>query len=236
MRRLVLGVVAALFVLGAGAGAASSAAPTSTVVVSPSDVPALLAEEGIQVPTGTCIADPALASCPSVSDVVVQLPTPWDSNSASPSLSTTASPSTPYAAPSASSGGGTTGPTPNTSFGVDACNVTASDPALTYIGGDKFLKGTANNYCTPGVGVTYEEVVGNLQAYKSSTGSWIDEASCDTHTTQIGKQNCAATYYCVDPGTAVEWREEAVGYAVLDGQGYFGYDTSPEEGFYCDPF
>lgn len=228
-RLVVVAAGAAVSLVFAGAVSGATSGPT-TVVVPPSQVPAVLTEAGIQPPPCTCVGYPALPGCPPVTEVVVQLPTQWDSASASPSLSPSTDSSTGYGPAVAPSSSATV--TPDATTFEDACAIHATTPALTYFGGLAFVVGTADNVCQVGVGVTSMEVFSTLQRYTSASG-WVGYATCDNTKSGAGELSCTASYYCYNRSSSKSWRNQATGYAVLDGVGYLGINTSGSVGLYC---
>lgn len=204
-----------------------SAPEPTTITVAPSEVPAVLAEYGITLPADTCAANPALASCPPVSRVVVRVPTPWDSSTAQPSLSPSEPVPTGYG-PSVSASGSPA--SPDAQEGFD-CYVNGDDPTVTNIGSLRFLTGLAENFCGTGGDVTFQAVIGTLEVYLVAEG-WVGEANCDQTRNGPGYIACTSTYYCA-LYSSYKWRNQATGYATVNGVGYEAVDTSASKYFLC---
>lgn len=238
MKRFLLGTLVSLALAGGTSGAASDASPGTTVVVPPSEVHTILANAGIDVPTDTCVGDPAMAGCPPVSEVVVQLPTAWDSESASPSLSPTTTSATDYgpAVGSSSSGGAATSASAvSTTAAGDLCYVHADSPGFGGYAGYWYVNGEGINTCTdsPPYYVFKQEVFSTVQRYEGSSTGWVGYNTCDKVYDGPGTISCTAAYVCASVGYSHPWRNQALGYADINGVGYTGTNTSATYNYYC---
>lgn len=234
MRRLLL-ATGVLAVLAAGSALAATGGGTG-VAVSPTQVPALLAANGIQTPPGSCIGQAALPGCPVVKKVVVLPTSAWDSESASPSLDPGNAPSTGYAAITESASPAATGATPNTAAAADACAVKATEVWVQYYANypNERAEGTGHNQCVTGVGVTYEEILNSIQLYDGTNNVWNSYASCDKSIGAAGEVSCTAIYGCTKSTVVTKtWRGQATGYAVIKGVGYLGVNTSGSDRLQC---
>jgi hypothetical protein len=90
------------------------------------------------------------------------------------------------------------------------------------------IEGTSTNICTAG---TYSEVVGTIQRYDA--GSWTGVASCYDDRNGPGQTQCNADYPCPTFLPTRYWRNQALGYVILNGVGYSATNTSATEGYSC---
>jgi hypothetical protein len=92
----------------------------------------------------------------------------------------------------------------------------------------------ARNNCIGGVGVTFEEVAGEL--WKAQHGSPSEQFRGSERNSRNGAGLISATHYAACNGPHNEtwnWKAVAFGYAVVQGQGY-GETLTPHASLPCN--
>jgi hypothetical protein len=108
--------------------------------------------------------------------------------------------------------------------------VHAGSPIDVYYGSypNVHVEANAQNQCFV---TSYQEVTGTVQLF--SAGSWTGVASCTDSIDSPGEIECNANYGCPVYLPVRYWRNQAIGYSVVNGIGYLGTNTSDTWGFPC---
>jgi hypothetical protein len=240
-RRLTV-MIAALVAIGASAGGAVADDPPlppgvklvpGSVAVAPAAAPGVFASLGIVLPPSSCVANPGQPQCPQFSLVVLSPNTGADSTGFGP-IDPNAGPPPWVQNPS---GDGPGRHLAATNFGGTICNVNGFPPTrVSYSssqGIDYAAQGKGENWCDYGYGVTYMELIADLQRWNTADDKWYTLDERYTAGPRVGGlQGPIYPEFNCNHTDLREYRTYAIGFSEIDGVVYSGVDASSNE-FTC---